>query len=144
MNTTVQALLELYVSLGGKLTDSYSDISEGVVGDYTTIPDCIKAVQKVAQTGKTIQMHWNYTAGGLSPFDAETDMTPDEVWSAVENGNNVVAVLTTNGKPNGDLLTLYSISREGRYLSFCSPKTPSLELAWVNASQKWLFYNTES
>lgn len=52
MNTSVQALKALYIKLGGVLTDTYSDIANGIaVGDYTVIPDCIGALSKVASQG---------------------------------------------------------------------------------------------
>jgi hypothetical protein len=49
MNTTVEALKGLYVAFGGSLTDHYSDIAGNVnVSDYVLIPDCIKALAKIA------------------------------------------------------------------------------------------------
>ena len=45
MNTTVQALQNLYVTLGGSLTDTYDGIADGAeVGNYVTIPDVIDAI----------------------------------------------------------------------------------------------------
>lgn len=47
--TNVEALKGLYVILGGKLTDTYSDIASGEpVSDYNTIAECICAVTKKA------------------------------------------------------------------------------------------------
>lgn len=52
MNTNIQALQELYVKLGGSLTDTYDDIADGApVSDYTVIPDMIAAVTQVAGSG---------------------------------------------------------------------------------------------
>lgn len=53
MKTTVEALKALYVTLGGQLTDYYSDIAGGVaVSDYVLIPDCIQAItHKVSSIG---------------------------------------------------------------------------------------------
>lgn len=53
MNTTVKSLQDLYVKMGGSLTDTYEGISDGAaVGNYTTIPDMIEAVtQKAGQGG---------------------------------------------------------------------------------------------
>lgn len=49
MNTTVEALKGLYVAFGGSLTDHYSDIAGNVnVSNYVLIPDCIKALAKIA------------------------------------------------------------------------------------------------
>ena len=49
MNTTVEALKNLYVALGGALTDYYSGIAGGIpVSDYVLIPDCNSAIVKVA------------------------------------------------------------------------------------------------
>ena len=49
MTTTVEALKALYTTLGGSLTDYYSDIAGGVpVSDYVLIPDCIQAITKKA------------------------------------------------------------------------------------------------
>lgn len=45
----VQALKTLYVALGGKLTDTHSDINGGsTVGNYTLISDVILAIAKKA------------------------------------------------------------------------------------------------
>ena len=53
MNTTIQALQDYYVKLGGSLTDTSADIADGeAVGNYTTIPDVIEAcVQKAGSGG---------------------------------------------------------------------------------------------
>lgn len=54
MNTTVQALRSLYLKLGGSLTDTYTDIANGIaVVDYATIPDMVDAVTKKAGGGGT-------------------------------------------------------------------------------------------
>ncbi len=46
---TVEALKELYKSFGGKLTDTYSDIADGIpVGNYSVIPDCFAALAEIA------------------------------------------------------------------------------------------------
>ena len=45
MNTTVQALQNLYVAKGGNLTDTYDNIASGApVSDYVVIPDVIMAL----------------------------------------------------------------------------------------------------
>lgn len=61
MNTTVNALKNLYVAFGGELTDTYADIADGVpVSDYVVTPDVINAIaQKVtanaAETAETTE-----------------------------------------------------------------------------------------
>lgn len=49
MDTTIVALQNLYVALGGDLTDTYDDIANGApVSDLVIIPDMINAIaQKV-------------------------------------------------------------------------------------------------
>lgn len=55
MNTTVKSLQDVYVALGGELTDTYEDIDGGVaVSDYTTIPDVIEAIAQIA--GSSIEL----------------------------------------------------------------------------------------
>ena len=55
MNTTVKSLQDVYVSMGGQLTDTYEDIAGGIpVGDYNTIPDVIAALAHIA--GSTIEL----------------------------------------------------------------------------------------
>lgn len=72
MNTTVQALLDLYVKLGGSLTDTYEAIADGEqVGNYTTIPDCIEAITNKAGSG------------GGSALPAVTGLDDDSVLTVV-------------------------------------------------------------
>lgn len=52
MKRTVKALQDLYVKLGGQLTDTYSGIADGIkVGLYKRIPDIIEAVKEKASGG---------------------------------------------------------------------------------------------
>lgn len=52
MNTTIEALKNLYVARGGELTDAYEDIAGGAqVGNYTVIPDCVVALTKQGSGG---------------------------------------------------------------------------------------------
>lgn len=45
----IEALKALYVAFGGKLTDTYETIADGVaVSNYTYTPDMIQALAKVA------------------------------------------------------------------------------------------------
>jgi hypothetical protein len=49
--TTVKALLDVYISLGGALTDTYPSIADGApVSDYTLIPDAIAAISEQAKS----------------------------------------------------------------------------------------------
>lgn len=49
MDTTVIALKNLYVALGGELTDTYDAIAGGApVSDYVVIPDVINAIAQKA------------------------------------------------------------------------------------------------
>lgn len=51
MNTTVEALKNAYVALGGELTDTYEDIAGGIpVSDYVVIPDVINTISKKLST----------------------------------------------------------------------------------------------
>lgn len=53
MNNTITALQNLYVALGGSLTDTYENIADGIaVSNYVVIPDMINAItQKAAGAG---------------------------------------------------------------------------------------------
>lgn len=52
MKRTVKALQDLYVKLGGQLTDTYAGIADGIkVGLYKRIPDIIEAVKEKASGG---------------------------------------------------------------------------------------------
>lgn len=45
MNNTIVALQNLYVAMGGELTDTYDDICDGApVADLVIIPDMINAI----------------------------------------------------------------------------------------------------
>lgn len=48
MTTTIKALQNLYVAMGGDLTDTYDGISNGApVSDYVVIPDMINAIAEL-------------------------------------------------------------------------------------------------
>lgn len=75
MNTTVKSLQDVYVSMGGQLTDTYEDIAGGIpVSDYTTNPDVIAALAQIA--GSTIELP------GVSEADnGEVLTVVDGAWS---------------------------------------------------------------
>lgn len=57
MDTTVKALQNLYVALGGSLTDTYDNIAGGVaVSDYVTIPDMINAIASHVGSGGAAEL----------------------------------------------------------------------------------------
>jgi hypothetical protein len=48
MDTTIKALQNLYVAMGGELTDTYESICDGSkVSDYVIIPDMINAIAEL-------------------------------------------------------------------------------------------------
>lgn len=52
MDTNVQALKNLYVALGGELTDTYAEIANGIpVSDYVVTPDVINAIAQKVPSG---------------------------------------------------------------------------------------------
>ena len=57
MDTTVKALQNLYVAMGGDLTDTYDDIADGAaVSNYVTIPDMINAIAALISSGATAEL----------------------------------------------------------------------------------------
>ena len=48
MDNTIKALQNLYVAMGGELTDTYETICDGAaVSNYVTIPDMINAIAEL-------------------------------------------------------------------------------------------------
>lgn len=98
--TNVKSLLEMYVKMGGSLTDTYADIAGGVpVGQYSTISDAILACSKKYSAGG---------GGGAEKFvvtltqDAQTeewtaDKTIAEIVEAYDAGQIVVALYPVSG-----------------------------------------------
>lgn len=57
MDMNVTALQNLYVALGGKLTDTYETIADGApVGNYTVKPDVINAIAQIAATATAAEL----------------------------------------------------------------------------------------
>ena len=96
--TNVKSLLEMYVKMGGSLTDTYADIAGGVpVGQYSTISDAILACSKKYSAGG---------GGGAEKFvvtltqESDTwtaDKTIAEIVAADEAGKIVVAKYPNSG-----------------------------------------------
>lgn len=69
---TVEALKELYKSFGGKLTDTYSDIADGIpVGNYNVIPDCFAALAEIAGGSIELPVVTQADAGDVLTVNAE-------------------------------------------------------------------------
>lgn len=98
MTTTVEALKEIYVSLGGELTDTYDDIAGGVaVGDYVTIPDVSNAIaQRAASAGIELPSVTSSDNGKLLTV-------VNGKWNKANAPKELPAVTSTD---NGDILTV--------------------------------------
>ena len=120
MNTTVQALQDLYVKLGGNLTDTYDTIADGAaVGNYVTIPDMIEACAQKAGSGggsalpavtaddngsvlTVVEGEWDKAGAAsavavieftLSGSTISTDKTAAEIKSLIDSGKIVMGVM---------------------------------------------------
>lgn len=101
--TNIQALQELYVALGGELTDTYDDIANGIaVGNYTVKPDIIKAIAQLAGS-----------AGIELPVIAKDGSDNSDVlmvvgnkWAKAQNPvQNIDLTGVTNASKSSELLT---------------------------------------
>lgn len=136
MNTTLQSLKNLYVKLGGSLTDYYSDIADGIpVSDYVTIPDATDALAKLEIGGGGSEGGFVATFTTTLPVEDGTitnitcDKTYEEVMEAVQgegaqfrlidnlgrvtpscgyyiDGENLVIVVNIFGIPNNTFGTM--------------------------------------
>lgn len=94
--TTIKSLKDMYVKLGGSLTDTYADIAGGkAVGTYATIPEMIQACTKkagsggsglpdytAADNGKFLgvvegEATWAEAGGGEEPFVVTFTVNPE-------------------------------------------------------------------
>jgi hypothetical protein len=123
MNTTVESLQALYVELGGKLTDTYSGIANGVqVGNYVTIPDCLAAVNALVKSGATKEL------------PAATSDDSGKVVAVGEDGEYVLTDIETGG---GETLLITGtrsfndINRTGDYSLDNVTKTLNEVIAWL-------------
>lgn len=95
----VKSLQELYVALGGALTDTYEDIADGVpVSDITTIADMIQAVSKKAGgggggSGETFEFPVENEGSGIF----STTVTPNQFKAAIEAGKTPKLSITNAG-----------------------------------------------
>jgi hypothetical protein len=101
---TVESLKQLYVKMGGNLTDSYPEIASGIsVSDYVLIPDCISALNEVAGGGSGANVltlyagqkgreSWVYK----NPERTEEYASYEEAKNAVKNAD-VITILMPDG-----------------------------------------------
>ena len=124
MKNTVNSLQSLYVKFGGKLSDSYEDIADGVaVGNLITIPDMIDALSKlkIGSGGGdskviTIMLEAHYDGADWYTFD-DINMSSKDIIDAVTSGHIVQFVLHFNSIRPDDAHEhrLYSISTRFDY-----------------------------
>lgn len=97
MKRTVKALQDLYVKLGGQLTDTYAGIANGIkVGLYKRIPDIIEAVKEKASGGSGLPE--------VSATDNGDVLTVVEgAWAKADAPSGLPEVTAAD---NGDVLTV--------------------------------------
>lgn len=129
MKTTVQALQDVYIQLGGALTDTYAGIAGGVpVGDYIAIPDMVEAVSKKASSGGSgsgvFVAHFEVTLDENENMDVITcDKTADEIVDAYVSNEFVCAkILFYETLPEVTAFDIYASDdqQDGKTLQICS------------------------
>lgn len=123
MNTTVKSLQDVYVALGGSLTDTYEDIDGGVaVSDYTTIPDVIEAISQLA--GKTLELPKTTSAdaGSLLVVNEDGDWDKDDgmyqaVADAQLNGTTTIPLPNIDKKRKALIVINGSVSSTNGVIS---------------------------
>ena len=118
MIITVEALKELYTSLGGELTDTYDSIANGIpVSDYNAIPDMIQALaQKTGGSGSSLPAVTSDDNGKLltvveGAWDKAEASSGDVVvikgTRKAETGSSANTVEWDNGLKNSDIHALF-------------------------------------
>lgn len=102
--TNVKSLLEMYVKMGGSLTDTYSDIAGGIpVGQYSLISDAVLACSKKYSSGGgayTLPTASASTKGGVK---IGSGLSMDgEVLSATGGAEKFVVNITDNAGVTSD------------------------------------------
>ena len=79
--TNVEALKKVYVSLGGKLSDTYDDIADGAtIGNMTLTSDVIEAVSKKAASIESLPPVSSTNNGKiLKVVDGKWALADDEI-----------------------------------------------------------------
>lgn len=101
MNTTVKSLQDVYVKIGGELTDTYGAIADGAaVGDYSLTTDVLKAIY--AKCGGSLSDVYEDIQEGVVSEYAQTPDAISAIGKVVEIGGGV-AINTTYDITDGTL-----------------------------------------
>lgn len=122
---TVEALKELYKSFGGKMTDTYETIADGIpVGNYSVIPDCFAALAEIA--GGSIELPV------VTQADAGDVLTvgEDGKWTNAEPTKELPAVTASD---NGSVLSVV----DGAWAKGLKIKKKTVSYTVDNATTNW-------
>lgn len=138
---TVEALKELYKSFGGKLTDTYDDIADGIpVGNYSVIPDCFAALAEIAGGSIELPVVTQADAGDVLTVGEDGKWTNEEPAKELptvtsEDAGDVLTVNAagawTNAEPTKELPSV-TASDNGSVLSVIGG-------AWAKTSYNLVF-----